>query len=128
MYFPVCGHTIKPHKLEDLNIHIKNADLIVNTTPANVLDSHKVWNINAKTMGFDIVYKPREGTGFLEHFEPHNRIEGILMLAYQAAPCFKLWFGVEPEIDKGLLDVLYKKMNENKNQTVFIRLKEWDAE
>ena len=113
MYFPAYGHAIKPYKLEDLNIHIKNADLIVNTTPVNVFDRHKAWDINAKTIGFDIVYKPRTGTGFLEHFEPHNRIEGVQMLVYQAAPCFNLWFGEKPKIDEGLFDILYKKMDEN---------------
>ena len=108
------GPNIEPHKIEDLPKHTNRAELIVNTTPTNLLSNSKKWDINPDCVGFDIVYSPREGTGFLEHFESHNRIEGILMLVYQAAPCFKLWFGVEPEIDESLFNFLYKKMDENK--------------
>ena len=35
------------------------------------------------------------------------------MLVHQAAPCFKEWFGIEPETDdEGLFRALYEKMNE----------------
>ena len=87
--------------------------LVVNTTPTNPLNNHTNWNIDETTMGFDIVYRPRKGTGFLEQFNSRCRIEGIQMLVYQAAPCFKLWFGIEPEVDEGLFKALYKKMDEN---------------
>ena len=80
----------------------------------NILNNSIKWNMTSNCVGFDVVYRPREGTGFLNHFEPSNRIEGIQMLVYQAIPCFKLWFGVEPEIDEQLFDVLYKKMDENR--------------
>ena len=104
----------KPHKLEDLKKHTNKGDLIVNTTPVNVLEDLPNWEIGPKTTGFDIVYNPRGGTGFLKHFKPNKRIEGIQMLVYQAVPCFKMWFGVEPEIDEELFDVLYKKMDKKK--------------
>ena len=102
---------IKP---EEIPKHISKADLAVNTTPINVLNEFDNLEVKSNCEGFDIVYRPREGTGFLKHFKPKNRIEGIHMLVYQAAPCFKLWFGVEPEIDEGLFDALYKKMDEAK--------------
>ena len=35
------------------------------------------------------------------------------MLVYQAAPCFKLWFGIDPEIDDSLFKHLYKKLSKN---------------
>ena len=105
---------LEPHKIEELPKKIKGNELIVNTTPVNILNNSIKWNTAPNCVGLDVVYKPREGTGFLNHFEPSNRIEGIQMLVYQAAPCFKLWFGVEPEIDEQLFDVLYKKMDENK--------------
>ena len=104
----------KPHKLEDLKKHTNKGDLIINTTPVNVLEDSLTWKISPDTTGFDIVYNPKEGTGFLKHFKSNKRIEGIQMLVYQAAPCFKMWFGVEPEIDEGLFDVLYKIMDKNK--------------
>ena len=108
------GYQIKPNKLEDLKKHMGDSDLIINTTPINVLGDLTDWNIGHKTIGFDVVYSPKEGTGFLKHFAPNNRIEGIQMLIYQAVPCFKLWFGVEPEVDEGLFKHVYKKLDENK--------------
>ena len=71
------------------------------------------WGIDPNCVGFDVVYRPWGGTGFLKHFEKNNRIEGIHMLVHQAAPCFKEWFGVEPDTqDAGLFKTLFKKMNE----------------
>ena len=49
----------------------------------------------------------------IKHFKKDKRIEGIQMLVHQAAPCFKEWFGVEPQTnDLDLFKLLYKKMNE----------------
>ena len=100
---------IKP---EEIPKHINRADLVINTTPINILNEFDNLEVKSHCEGFDIVYQPREGTGFLKNFKPKNRIEGIQMLVYQAAPCFKLWFGTEPEINEDLFDVLYKKMDE----------------
>ena len=36
------------------------------------------------------------------------------MLVYQAVPCFHKWFGIEPEVDNILFDLLYKKLEEKK--------------
>ena len=104
---------IESYNIEELAKHTNKAHLIVNTTPINILGNTTEWQINPKCYGFDIVYRPWEGTGFLENFQEINRIEGIYMLVYQAAPCFKEWFGVAPEInDKNLFNALFKKMKE----------------
>ena len=109
----VFDKEIESYKIEELNKHIKNAQLIVSTTPTNPLSDSIKWNINSACVGFDMVYQPKEGTGLLSHFKKNKRIEGIHMLIHQAVPCFKEWFGVEPEAcDTGLLETLYKKMNE----------------
>jgi len=112
---------VRAEKIENLikytdyeNFGEGQTKLIVNTTPTNPLNNHTNWNIDTGTVGFDIVYRPRKGTGFLEQFDPRCRIEGIQMLVYQAAPCFKMWFGIQPEVDEELFNVLYKKMDENK--------------
>lgn len=92
-----------PHPLEDIYSHINSADIIINTTPINVL--HKLDNerINHKTIASDIVYRPME-TDFLKLFaKSKDKIYGISMLLYQAAPCFELWFGIKPTIDEELL-------------------------
>ena len=105
-------HIIEVYSLENLQQHIESSDLIINTTPTNILNVSQKWNINSNTTGFDVVYKPKGGTGFLQHFLPSKRIEGIHMLIHQAVPCFAEWFLVEPTIDEGLIKALYKKMEE----------------
>ena len=103
---------VEPQKLENLSKNINKAQLIINTTPANMLIGPTKWDINPNCVGFDIVYRPWDGTGFLKHFKKENRIEGIHMLIHQAAPCFKEWFGVEPDTkDMVLLKTLFNKMN-----------------
>ena len=70
---------------------------------------HKGKNTTTKnTIGVDIVYKPKNGTGFLNSFFSPNRMQGLNMLIHQAAPCFEEWFGIEPAIDSGLFSFLYK--------------------
>ena len=86
--------------------------MIINTTPVNVLSKKMEQNISPNAVGFDVVYIPRGGTGFLSHFKSKNRIEGIHMLVYQAIPCFTKWFGLVPEVDGGLFRALFKTVNE----------------
>ena len=116
----MLSYKFQPHKLKDLEKQININEpkgqklLVVNTIPLNIFNNfNNNKNLIRGTIGFDIVYKPRGGTGFLNNFEPLNRIEGINMLVYQAAPCFKLWFGVKPKIDQHLFSFLYKKMEED---------------
>ena len=56
----------------------------------------------------DIVYRPKN-TIFLESFKKNKKIYGQTMLIQQAIPCFQLWFGFEPKVDKDLL----RKINTN---------------
>ena len=48
-------------------------------------NTRKFRKINEDTFGFDVVYRPRTGTGFLEYFGWKKRIEGIKMLVFQAS-------------------------------------------
>tara|TARA_Y100001970_G_C14227735_1_gene856688 strand:- start:221 stop:1096 length:876 start_codon:yes stop_codon:yes gene_type:complete len=105
------GKGVEFYELKHLFQHTNKASLIVNTSPVNILGDEKKWSINANCFGFDIVYRPWDGTGFLRHFKKENRIEGIQMLVGQAAPCFEEWFGIKPDTkDKNLFEFLYKKM------------------
>ena len=89
--------------------HYESAQLIINTIPINVLNK-SVRPINKPTpYGFDIVYSPKE-TDFLSFFKKNKKIYGIEMLVYQAIPCFKEWFGIEPNPDKELFKILDKKI------------------
>ncbi len=101
---------IKTTTTKDVQEKLMDADIIVNTVPVNVFEKTPNIKINKHCIGFDVVYKPREGTGFLKHFKSNNRIEGIQMLVYQAVPCFKMWFGFEPEVDNELFELLYQKL------------------
>lgn len=114
---------IETHKLQDLEKHTHNVDLFINATPTNVLNNTIQWNINPNTIGFDAAYRPREGTGFLNHFKSQKRIEGIYMLAHQAVPCWNAWFAssIKGEIlmknavvDKDLIEFLFKKIDDSK--------------
>lgn len=95
-------------ELAKLNKYIDKTDLIINTIPTNILDGLLTKKINKKTIAYDLVYKPKE-TPFLKYFSS-NKIYGIDMLIYQAAPCFKLWFDANPVIDKGLYEILEEKI------------------
>ena len=110
-WLPTSKATIAPFIIEDLSKHIPTADLIVNTIPKNILEGLKYKSkiiTTKKTIGVDIVYKPKNGTGFLNSFFSSNRMQGLNMLIHQAAPCFEEWFGIEPEIDSSLFSFLHK--------------------
>ena len=109
----IFDNEIESYNIEDLPKHINSAQLIVNTAPTNMLSNLTKLDIDPNCVGFDMVYRPWEGTGFLKHFKKDNRIKGIHMLVHQAASCFKEWFDIEPETDDaGLFRALYEKMNE----------------
>jgi len=111
--------TIEIFSFDELEKHTHTGDLIINTTPINPLSASGNWKIKEDAFGFDTVYRPRTGTGFLEHFGWKKRIEGIKMLVFQAQPCFRQWFmysddrtlqPFKPEADEELFDLLYKKL------------------
>ena len=96
---------VSPISLKHLKSHLFDADLVINTTPVNALQSTLNQKDIIKSMAFDIVYRPQE-TDFLSYFDKEKRLYGISMLVYQAAPCFEEWFGVKPVIDRGLFNLL----------------------
>ena len=116
--FPSSLNTNLSVPTKETHIKIINPNLVVNTTPVNVLkdmnikkDRSNLFPRTADWVGYDIVYSPRRGTGFLDYFDRPKSIEGINMLVHQAAPCFKFWFGYSPELDdEGLYKNLYTKL------------------
>ncbi len=88
--------------------HIEKADIIINATPKNPINNRHSHLVRKKTILSDIVYQPKE-TSFLKKFPNNKKIYGISMLLEQAVPCFKLWFGFSPKIDKKLLTALDRK-------------------
>lgn len=113
--------TIEIFSFDELENHTHTGDLIINTIPINPLSTSGNWKINKDAFGFDTVYRPRTGTGFLEHFGLKKRIEGIKMLVFQAEPCFRQWFMYSEDhtlhpfksgADEELFDLLYKKLEQ----------------
>ena len=86
--------------------HLKDADLIINTTPTNPLTKTQIKKIRKSTVVSDIVYSPKE-TVFLRNFKENKKVYGISMLIEQAIPCFYNWFGFRPKVDRSLI----KKIN-----------------
>ena len=89
---------------------IDKTNIIINTTPVDIIGPAVKKIITNNVMAFDAVYKPKD-TGFLSHFKKNNSVYGILMLVYQAAPCFEEWFGIKPAVDKKLLEMLDRELS-----------------
>ena len=94
---------------KDLNIikwdEIQNFDMIINATSVGLkindelnLDFSKIEN---NKLFYDVIYNPRE-TNFLKNAKNlGNRTEnGKKMFIHQAAQSFKIWHGIQPEINE----------------------------
>lgn len=98
---------IKPAAMADLPAHLKNADLLVNTTslgmtgqPPLAIDLSP---LKKSAIVYDIVYAPLE-TELLAQARARGNpiVDGLGMLLHQAAPAFERWFGVRPEVTSEL--------------------------
>ena len=93
----------------DLEKYLEGVFLIINTTPINPILKKQLRLITKSTIVSDIVYSPKNTT-FLKKFPKNKKIYGISMLIEQAKPCFKIWFGKSPSVDKKMLKAIYKKI------------------
>ena len=93
--------------IRSLNKYLSSADIIINTTPKNLINSKNIKMIKKTTLLSDIVYNPKE-TDFLIPFTENKKIYGISMLIEQAALSFKIWLGFKPSVDKKLVKILDK--------------------
>jgi len=91
---------------EELKRHIKDADILINTTSVGMYPRADATLVNAGMMHsrlvvFDIVYNPAE-TKLLREAKKagvQTIIEGVKMLVYQGAASFKIWTGMEPPVE-----------------------------
>ncbi len=108
-------------KAEDLKLRFKNLeilnwgdvtdfDVIINATSLGLneeninLDFSK--SINNKLF-YDVIYNPAETNFLKEAKKLGNKTEnGKLMFVYQALEAFKLWHGIEPQINSEVLKIL----------------------
>ena len=99
------------HNLEVLDWgEINDFDVIINATSLGLnkesinLDFSKVAN---NKLFYDVIYNPEETNFLKEGKKLGNRTEnGKLMFVYQAFEAFKLWHGIEPQINSETLEIL----------------------
>jgi len=101
---------------KDLKNELKDADILINTTPIGMYPNIDQEPLVKAEMMFedlicnDIVYNPIK-TGFLKEAEKAGAktISGIKMLIYQGMESFKIWTGVYPplEIFENALKIYY---------------------
>tara|TARA_B100001250_G_C19716386_1_gene751676 strand:+ start:213 stop:1013 length:801 start_codon:yes stop_codon:yes gene_type:complete len=89
---------------------IVDFDVVINATSLGLnkefinLDFSKVGN---NKLFFDVIYNPLETNFLKEGKKLGNKIEnGKLMFIYQAFEAFKLWHGIEPQINNETLKIL----------------------
>ena len=90
---------------------IPEFDMIINATSIGLNKDDKI-NLDFSKVGknkffYDIIYNPKE-TNFLKTAKKMgNETEnGKLMFIYQAFSAFKVWHGVEPEINNEVIKLL----------------------
>ena len=99
------------HNLEVLDWgDINDFDVIINATSLGLnkeaidLDFSKFSN---NKLFYDVIYNPVETNFLKEGKKLGNKTEnGKLMFIYQALEAFKLWHGIEPQINSNILEIL----------------------
>ena len=89
--------------INDFDVIINATSLGLNKEPIN-LDFSKFAN---NKLFYDVIYNPEETNFLKEGKKLGNRTEnGKLMFIYQAFEAFKLWHGIEPQINSDILEIL----------------------
>ena len=94
---------ITPSALGNLRLHLREADLLVNTTSLGMKGQPPLEidldPLKQSAIVCDIVYAPLE-TDLLKaaRLRGNPVVDGLGMLLHQAAPAFERWFGVRPEV------------------------------
>ena len=89
--------------IDDFDVIINATSLGLNKESIN-LDFSKFTN---NKLFYDVIYNPAETNFLKEGKKLGNRTEnGKLMFVYQAFEAFKLWHGVEPQINSNTLEII----------------------
>ena len=87
---------------------IPDFDIVINATSVGLKGESLDLDLNTKDKVFyDVIYNPEE-TNFLKLGKKlGNKTEnGKLMFVYQASEAFKLWHGLEPQVNNETLEFL----------------------
>ena len=102
---------------DDLTIvdwgEVPNSDMIINATSLG-LNNNDEFNLDFSKLKknkffYDVIYNPKD-TNFLKIARSFgNKAEnGKKMFIYQAAEAFKIWHGIDPEINEATYKLLYE--------------------
>jgi len=90
---------------------IPNFDMIVNATSVGLKKEDNI-NLDLSSVGkdkffYDVIYNPKE-TNFLKIGKNGGNItlNGKMMFVYQALSAFKIWHGIEPDINEDVIKLL----------------------
>ena len=99
---------------EGINTSGKGVSLLVNATSVGLLGKEALQfdfsTLAQDAIVYDLVYNPPE-TEFLKAARKAGlkTIDGLGMLIYQAIPAFEAWFGVRPDYDNKIYDMLKQR-------------------
>lgn len=109
------GPRLQAHAMAELPVHLRRADLFVNTTSLG-MDGYVVPEIdftvmNPQALVTDIVYVPLETPILaMARRQGLKTVDGLGMLLHQAAPGFEKWFGTRPEVTPELRRLIIADM------------------
>jgi len=90
---------------------IPNFDMIVNATSVGLKKEDNI-NLDLSSVGkdkffYDVIYNPKE-TNFLKTGKNggNKTLNGKMMFVYQALSAFKIWHGIEPDINEDVIKLL----------------------
>ena len=92
---------------------IPNSDMIINATSLGLNNNDEFYldfsKLKKNKFFYDVIYNPKD-TNFLKIARKFgNKTEnGKKMFIYQAAEAFKIWHGIDPEINEATYELLYK--------------------
>lgn len=101
--------------VDELDNYLRHAGLFINTTSLGMNGENDIkldLALMPKTaIVADIVYTPMQ-TGLLKQAQDLGltTVDGLGMLLHQAAKAFEIWFGILPEVDDELRDLIVRDL------------------
>jgi len=90
---------------------VTNFDMIINATSVGLKKEDRIIldfsSISKKSLFYDVIYNPKE-TNFLKTGKKMGNmtLNGKLMFIYQALSAFKIWHGIEPNVNADVTKLL----------------------
>ncbi len=90
--------------------NLQDFDIIINATSLGLSKEEinlDFSNVGSNKLFYDVIYNPGETNFLKEGKKLGNKVEnGKMMFLYQAFEAFKLWHGIEPQINENILKLL----------------------